>query len=212
MPHGQNRIPLPVIKRLPRYLRHVQGLQTAGVATVSSSELARILGTTASQVRQDFNCFGGFGQQGVGYNVELLCGKLKRLLVGGSPLTAVLIGTGKLGRTISGFLSREAPGFKLVAAFDIAPDQIGQRLGELSIRDMAGLRGYCAEHRPQVAVLCIPEDSAELLAPLLPDLGITGIWNFSHHDLAAQLPGIAIENVHLDDSLQRLGYRVRNPG
>ena len=207
---GSNKISLPVIKRLPRYYRYVLGLQRGGLKTVSSSELASILGTTASQVRQDFNCFGGFGQQGVGYNVAALAAALEQLLFQGSQLDTILIGTGRLGRTISGFLAREAEGFSLVAAFDNSPVEIGSQLGELTVRDVATLPAYCEAHSPQVAVLCIPEESAHALAPTLLRQGIKGFWNFSHYDFSAGGPGVTVENVHLGDSLASLGYQVRH--
>lgn len=211
MANNSNKISLPVIKRLPRYLRYVKNLEKGGVTTVSSSELAALLGTTASQVRQDFNCFGGFGQQGVGYNVQLLAGELENLLMGTGRLTAVLIGTGRLGRTISGFLASEATGVELEAAFDNAPAQVGQPLGGLTVQNVAELPAYCKAHQPQIAVLCVPSEAAAELAPTLLGLGFSGFWNFSHYDLAIMDPGVAVENVHLGDSLQSLGYRVRNP-
>lgn len=209
--NNSGKISLPVIKRLPRYYRYVQNLLSAGVTTVSSSELAAILGTTASQVRQDFNCFGGFGQQGVGYNVQALNNELENLLFCGNNLPTILIGTGRLGRTISGFIASEARGFNLVAAFDSSDKQIDTKLGELTVRDVETLPAYCQEFHPQVAVLCVPEESAGVVAPTLLSLGIKGFWNFSHYDLAASAPGVAVENVHLGDSLSSLGYRVRNP-
>ena len=206
----QNKISLPVIKRLPRYYRYVSRLKSDGVTTVSSSELAAMLGTTASQVRQDFNCFGGFGQQGVGYNVELLNSELEKLLFSGPKLDTVIIGAGRLGRTVSRFLTREAPGFSLVAAFDNDPIQIGTALGDVQVRDMATLPAFCAERHPQICVLCVPEESAAGLMPSLIDYGLKGFWNFSHFDLAYSYPGITVENVHLGDSLASLGYRVRH--
>ncbi|MDL2293966.1 redox-sensing transcriptional repressor Rex [Ruminococcaceae bacterium OttesenSCG-928-D13] len=211
MANNSGKISLPVIKRLPRYYRYVRDLQKAGVTTVSSSELARLLGTTASQVRQDFNCFGGFGQQGVGYNVQLLASELTNLLYQGETLNTVLLGTGRLGRTISGFIARELPGFKLVAAFDNAPAQVGQSLGELTVLDVATLEDFCKQHHPQIVVLCVPEDAAAELAPRLAGLDFKGLWNFSHYDVGNLSPGIAVENVHLGDSLSSLGFRVRNP-
>ncbi len=206
----QNRISLPVIKRLPRYYRYVSRLKSDGITTVSSSELAAALGTTASQVRQDFNCFGGFGQQGVGYNVALLNSALEKLLFSGPRLETVVIGAGRLGRTISNFLSREAPGFSLVAAFDNDPAQIGTTLGGVQVRNMATLPAFCAQAKPQICVLCVPEESTAGLIPALIKYGFKGFWNFSHYDLAAGYPGITVENVHLGDSLASLGYRVRH--
>ncbi len=203
------KVPLPVIKRLPRYHRHLSDLQRHGVATVSSNELAKILGTTASQVRQDFNCFGGFGQQGIGYNVTVLCERLGDLLVGGNELSVILIGTGRLGRTMSHFLATEAPGFKLMAFFDKNSNEVGHQLEGLTILDVAELSQFCKEHHVDVAALCVPEEAANDFMPTLKQLGIRGFWNFSHYDFSND-PELVVENVHLSDSLMSLGYRVRH--
>ena len=190
---NQNKVSLPVIKRLPKYYRYISDMHNNGIVKVSSSELARMMGTTASQVRQDFNCFGGFGQQGIGYHV------------------AVLIGTGRLGRAISGYLSAEARGYHLMAAFDKSPDEIGRELQcGVMVQDVAELAAFCAAHHPDVAVLCIPRAGAKAVAPTLVEAGVKGYWNFSHYDLSVDYEGITVENVHLGDSLMSLGYRVRN--
>lgn len=207
---SSNKVSLPVIRRLPKYYRYVSTMQRKGITTVSSSELAATMGTTASQVRQDFNCFGGFGQQGIGYSVDVLVDKLEKLLFGGNKLDTILIGTGKLGRAIFHFLADGAPGYNLVALFDKSKNEIGQTMGNLTILDVDALHEYCETHKPQIAVLCIPEESAEELAPSLVDLGIQGFWNFSQYDLSNKLPGVAVENVHLSDSLMSLGYRARH--
>ncbi len=204
-----SKVPLPVIKRLPRYHRYLCDLHRHGVATVSSSELAKMLGTTASQVRQDFNCFGGFGQQGIGYNVENLCERLGGLLIGENDLSVILIGTGRLGRTMSHFLATEASGFKLMAFFDKNSAEIGKELEGLTILDVAELPTFCSEHRVDVAALCVPEEAANQFMPTLKKLGIRGFWNFSHYDFSDD-PELVVENVHLSDSLMSLSYRVRH--
>lgn len=212
---GENKISLPVIKRLPRYYRYVSDLKKAEVTTISSSELAKLLGTTASQVRQDFNHFGGFGQQGIGYTVSYLHDELEKLLLDGPELDAILIGAGRLGRTIAHFLATGSNGVRLIAAFDAAEYEIGRPLEELTVLDVASLAEYCSTYHPTVAVLCIPEDSAASLAPTLRGLGITGFWNFSNYDLTSVTeeeaqPEVVVENVHLGDSLMSLGYRIRH--
>ena len=207
-----NKISLPVIKRLPRYYRYVADLQKQGVKTISSSELAAMLGTTASQVRQDFNCFGGFGQQGIGYTVDVLETELKKLLLGGKELDIILVGAGRLGRTIAHFLAQDALGYNLAAAFDNSPDKIGQMMSGTVIRDAAGLVAYCRENNPSVAAICVPDAGAAVLAPMLAEGGIKGIWNFSHFDYRLTNPDIILENVHLSDSLMSLGFRVRKNG
>lgn len=207
---ADNKISLPVIKRLPRYYRYVRDLKKADVTTISSSELAKLLGTTASQVRQDFNHFGGFGQQGIGYTVSHLFDELEKLLLDGPELDAILIGAGRLGRTMAHFLANGQNGVRLIAAFDAAEYEIGRPLEGLTVLDVASLGEYCAAYKPTVAVLCIPEEGVAALAPTLKGLGITGFWNFSNYDLTSGQPEVVVENVHLGDSLMSLGYRIRH--
>lgn len=207
---NSNKVSLPVIKRLPKYYRYISEMKQAGATKVSSSELARNMGTTASQVRQDFNCFGGFGQQGIGYHVDVLLSEIASLLFSDNKLDTILIGTGRLGRAISGYLTAEARGYQLQAAFDKKPEEIGKVLCGAPILDITELTAFCKAHKPQIAVLCIPKSGARALAPMLVALGIKGFWNFSHYDLSVDYDGITVENVHLGDSLMSLGYRVRN--
>ncbi len=205
----QSKASLPVIRRLPKYYRHIAELHAQGVSKVSSSELARIMGTTASQVRQDFNCFGGFGQQGIGYHVDVLLEEVSSLLFSEKKLRTILIGTGRLGRAISGYLTKEARGYELLASFDNNPQEVGKELCGAPILDVEAIAEFCAIHKPEVAVLCVPKVSSRQLAPKLVELGIKGFWNFSHYDLSVEFDGITVENVHLGDSLASLGYRVR---
>ena len=207
----QNKASLPVIKRLPKYYRYLSNLQADGRDKISSSELARMMGTTASQVRQDFNCFGGFGQQGIGYKVDVLLTEIGKLLFGnGELLPTVLIGAGRLGTAVSSFISRDTNGYKLIAAFDVAQNEVGKEINGIQIRHVDELEAFCAEHHPKVAVLCVPRDGAEQVSGRLVDLGIEGFWNFSHYDLSVPYPDVVVENVHLGDSLMSLGYRLRN--
>ena len=208
----QGKVSLPVIKRLPKYYRYLSNMQRSGITKVSSSELARVMGTTASQVRQDFNCFGGFGQQGIGYNVEVLLAELGKLLFGdGKLLPTILIGTGRLGTAVSSFLTRDTNGYKLVGAFDASEEKVGRLLlGEIPVRHVRELEDFCRAEKPSVAVLCVPREGARELSSTLVDLGIRGFWNFSHYDLSVPYPDVTVENVHLGDSLMSLGYRLRN--
>ena len=208
----QGKVSLPVIKRLPKYYRYLNNMQRSGITKVSSSELARVMGTTASQVRQDFNCFGGFGQQGIGYNVEVLLAELGKLLFGdGTLLPTILIGTGRLGTAVSSFLTRDTNGYKLVGAFDASEEKVGRLLlGEIPVRHVRELEDFCRAEKPSVAVLCVPREGARELSSTLVDLGIRGFWNFSHYDLSVPYPDVTVENVHLGDSLMSLGYRLRN--
>lgn len=206
----QGKVSLPVIKRLPKYYRYISEMQQKGITRVSSSELARMMGTTASQVRQDFNCFGGFGQQGIGYTVEVLLHEIGGLLFREDKLDTILIGTGRLGTAISSYLTNDARGYRLVAAFDVKEAELGRELCGVRIQHVDNLREFCREHRPEVAVLCLPKAGAKAVAPTLVEMGITGFWNFSHYDLSVDYPDVAVENVHLGDSLMSLGYRVIN--
>ena len=207
----QNKASLPVIKRLPKYYRYLTNLSADGKDKISSSELAHMMGTTASQVRQDFNCFGGFGQQGIGYKVDVLLAEIGKLLFGnGELLPTVLIGAGRLGTAVSSFISRDTNGYKLIAAFDVAENEVGKEISGIRIRHIDELEAFCEENKPKVAVLCVPRDGAQQVSGRLVDLGIEGFWNFSHYDLSVSYPNVVVENVHLGDSLMSLGYRLRN--
>lgn len=211
MNNVQGKVSLPVIKRLPKYYRYILQLSQNGVTKVSSSELARMMGTTASQVRQDFNCFGGFGQQGIGYNVEVLLHEIGQLLFGdGTHLPTILIGAGRLGTAVSRFLTKDANGYNLLAVFDAQEELVGKDLDGVPIHHIDELETFCQQHHPQVAVLCVPREGAKRISGVLAEQGIQGFWNFSHYDLSVAYPNVTVENVHLGDSLMSLGYRLRN--
>lgn len=203
---------LPVIKRLPKYYRYLKAMQASGVTNISSRELAQQLGTTASQVRQDFNCFGDVnGRQGIGYSVDGLLHMLEELLFGGGELLpAILIGTGRLGKAVSRFIATNTNGYRLIAAFDVSENEVGKTVNGIQIRHIDELKDFCEENHPQVAVLCVPREGAMQLSGTLVKLGIRGFWNFSHYDLSVPYPQVVCENVHLGDSLMSLGYRLRN--
>lgn len=205
------RVSEAVIKRLPRYYRHLVMLESQGVERISSEKLAQQMRLNASQVRQDFNCFGGFGQQGIGYKVDVLRAEIGNLLFGdGEKLPTILVGAGRLGSAVSSFISRDANGYKLLGVFDVNPDLIGKKMCGVPILPLSDLDKFCAEHHPEVAVLCVPRQSAMDLAGELVNQGIKGFWNFSHYDLSVEYPDVTVENVHLGDSLMSLGYRLRN--
>ena len=203
---------VPVIRRLPKYYRYLRSLKEAGIASISSRELAAQMGTTASQVRQDFNCIGNVnGRQGIGYSVDNLLAILERLLFGdGERLPAILIGCGRLGTAVSSFITNNSNGYTLIAAFDANPALVGRPISGIPIRHIDDLEAFCAQHHPQVAVLCLPRSGAQQISGRLVDLGIRGFWNFSHYDLSVPYPNAVVENVHLGDSLMSLGYRLRN--
>lgn len=203
---------LPVIKRLPKYYRYLRSLRDKGVSSISSRELAAQMGTTASQVRQDFNCIGDVnGRQGIGYSVDNLLSILEQLLFGdGERLPTILIGCGRLGKAVSRFITTDTNGYKLIAAFDTSPEEVGRTISGVPILHADELESFCEQHRPEVAVLCLPRAGAEQLSSRLVALGIQGFWNFSHYDLSVPYPEVLVENVHLGDSLMSLGYRLRN--
>ena len=196
--------------RMPRYLRKLDDLNAAGIERISSGELGRQMGLTPSQIRQDFSCFGEFGQQGYGYNVVALRGEVAKILGMNRNYSAVLVGVGNIGRALVENFCFEQYGFTLKAAFDINPDLIGKEMCGVPILPLSDLDKFCAEHHPEVAVLCVPRQSAMDLAGELVGQGIKGFWNFSHYDLSVEYPDVTVENVHLGDSLMSLGYRLRN--
>lgn len=204
----QEKVSSSVIKRLPRYYRFLGELLSRDVSRISSRELAELMHLTASQIRQDLNCFGGFGQQGYGYNVAALYKEIGNILGLDSGTKLILIGAGNLGRTIARHMDFDRSGFHLVGIFDSNRSVVGQTVNQLQVRDMNTIAAFCKEHQPRAAVLCIPKDVAHENAELLVSLGIECFWNFSHYDLMLNFEDIIVENVHLGDSLMTLSYRI----
>ena len=198
-----------VIKRLPRYYRILGELKTLGVNRISSRELAQRMGLTASQIRQDFNCFGGFGQQGYGYNVEQLHEEIGHILGLDRKQKAILIGVGNLGRAIANHMKFEQLGFQLIGIFDKKESLTGEIIRNIPVRSTSVMDEFCRENLPTVAILCIPKESAMPIAEQLINLGVKGFWNFSHEDIAVKHPEVVVENVHFGDSLMTLSYRVK---
>lgn len=199
-----------VIKRLPRYYRFLGELKAAGMTRISSRELSERMGLTASQIRQDLNCFGGFGQQGYGYNIELLQTEIGRILGLDKSKTAILIGIGNLGRAVTLHINFESKGFRLIGLFDSKESLVGQVIKNMPIRSTSDIDEFCRENHPDAAVLCIPKNAAEAMSEQLVRLGIKGFWNFSHYDLSLKYPDVKVENVHFGDSLMTLSYRINN--
>lgn len=195
-----------VIRRLPRYYRFLGDLQARGTVRVSSGELSEALGLTASQIRQDLNCFGGFGQQGYGYHVAALHTEIGKILGVQHRHRAILIGMGNFGRAIAAHVNFERCGCELIGLFDSNPFVAGRDLNGMPIHHTDTLAGFCHMEHPSLAVLCLPEDAAPVFAQRLEALGIRAFWNFSHGDLRLQNPSILVENVYLDDSLLTLAY------
>lgn len=206
-------ISMSVIKRLPRYYRFLGELEKKDVTRISSRELSQMMGFTASQIRQDLNCFGGFGQQGYGYNVDQLRKEIGTILGVDNGFKTILIGCGNLGRAIASHMSFEMRGFELVGIFDVrANDMQDIKIKGISISPMEDLEMYCRETEPVVAVLCIPSSTAPEAVERLMKLGITNFWNFTHYDINADYPDAVVENVHLNDSLMTLSYQISNKG
>ena len=210
MPNRDN-ISMSVIRRLPRYYRFLRHLRSKGVVRISSTELSVKLGLTASQIRQDLNCFGGFGQQGYGYIVDQLCDEIANILGLSNGFKAVLIGAGNLGQAIASHLSFEAEGFQLAGIFDSSPQKIGTTINGNYVRDIKEIDEFCRQEKPIMAIMCIPRDAVGSLSERLYGLGIRNFWNFSHYDIAMKYPDAIVENVHLNDSLMTLCYRISNP-
>ncbi len=199
-------ISTPVIRRLPRYYRFLGELESEQIERISSKELARRMGLSASQIRQDFNCFGGFGQQGYGYNVSELREKIGSILGVHEKTGVILIGAGNLGKAVATHLDFQKRGCQLIGIFDSNPQLHGAITANLTIQSMQQLANFCRTHHPEVAVLCIPKGAAQELADQLIAMGIRGFWNFSHYDLRISNPQVIVENVHLGDSLMTLAY------
>ncbi len=205
---NSNGISNSVIRRMPRYYRFLGELKSQGITRISSRELSERMGLTASQIRQDLNCFGGFGQQGYGYNVELLQQEIGSILALDRPKNAILIGVGNLGRAAAQHINYESLGFRLIGLFDRKESLVGQMVRNLPIRSTSTLDEFCRENLPSVAILCIPKEDAKPITEQLIKLGIKGFWNFSHYDIALDHPDTVVENMHFGDSLMTLSYRL----
>ena len=196
-----------VIKRLPRYYRYLGELLEKQVYKISSKSLSQKMGTTASQIRQDLNCFGGFGQQGYGYNVELLYKKIGAILGLDRGYKTIIIGAGHLGHALATRSNFEKRGFKMIGIFDSDVNKAGTEIGKMVVRDYKELPRFVEEYKPDIAILTIPKTAVDRVAEDIINLGIKGIWNFSNGELKVP-DGFAVENVHLSDSLMTLSYKL----
>ncbi len=197
-----------VIRRLPRYFRYLRELIRQGKMRISSGELSSMMQVTASQIRQDLNCFGGFGQQGYGYNVNYLYARICDLLGVGAGIGAVIIGAGDLGRALVRSPMFEKRGVDIVAMFDVNPDLIGKEFGGVTVRGMEQLEHFCKESGVDMAVLTLPKEYAAEVAERLVACGIRGLWNFTSKELSFDSDEVIVENVHLGDSLMILNYNL----
>ena len=199
-----------VIRRLPRYYRQLTELCARGVVRISSHSLGQEMNITASQIRQDFSCFGEFGQQGYGYNVEELRSEIGHILGVDNDHHLVMIGVGNLGHALLQNFPFSQTGFTVDAAFDVSPAVIGSNVNGVPIYSMDDLDIYIREHSVDVVVLTIPQSVAQDTADRLMELGIKGFWNFTNIELATTQPDVKFENIHFADSLLTLSYRIAN--
>ena len=203
----EKEISQAVISRLPRYFRYLGELKDEGVERISSQDLSELMQVTASQIRQDFNNFGGFGQQGYGYNVEYLYDEIGKILGLDRKHNFVIIGAGNLGRALGNYMNFERRGFILRGMFDQNPDLVGQDVRGVKVMPMEELESFIRENDIDIAVLTIPKTSALDVVERLVKTQIRAIWNFAHVDLNVP-EGVQVENVHLSDSLMKLSYNI----
>lgn len=198
-----------VIKRLPRYYRYLGELKDEGVLRISSRELSILMHVTASQIRQDLNHFGGFGQQGYGYNVRNLYDEIGKILGLDKNHKLVVIGAGHLGQALSNYENFKRRGFHILGIFDRDPALVGTRIGDVCVSPMEELEDFIRNNDIDIAVLTIPKSSAVAVAKILVKCNIKAIWNFAHVDLAVP-DDVVVENVHLSESLMRLSYNLKD--
>ena len=196
-----------VVKRLPRYYRYLGDLLERGVERISSNDLSEKMRVTASQIRQDLNNFGGFGQQGYGYNVEFLYNEIGRILGLDKTYHMIIVGGGNLGHALTNYVKFEKRGFKIIGIFDVNPELVGKNVRGIEIRVADEIPRFLRENDIQIAALTLPKSQAEEMAALLVENGVKAIWNFAHLDL--RLPeDVIVENVHLSESLMQLSYNI----
>lgn len=203
----EKEISQAVISRLPRYFRYLGELKDDGVERISSQDLSQLMKVTASQIRQDFNNFGGFGQQGYGYNVEYLYEEIGKILGIDKEHRLIIIGTGNLGQALANYMNFEKRGFIIRGLFDVNADLYKKKIRGIQVQPMENIKQFVKENNIDIAVLTIPKASAVEVAEQLVSFGIKAIWNFAHVDLNVP-KGVLVENVHLSDSLMKLSYNL----
>lgn len=207
MSKSERSISMAVIRRLPKYHRYLKDLMDKEIYRISSKELSEIIGFTASQIRQDLNNFGGFGQQGYGYNVEELYDEIGKILGLDKEYNAVVIGAGNMGQALANYPWFQKKGFAVKALFDANPKLVGLRIRDMEILDVEDLEAYIEKNSIKIAVICTPKEHAQAIADKLSKTNIEGIWNFAPIDL--NIPSrIIVENAHLSDSLFVLSYML----
>ena len=209
MEQKEKKISKAIIQRLPRYYRYLGELLSTGVDRISSSDFSKLMGVTASQIRQDLNNFGGFGQQGYGYNVKNLYEEIGKILGIDRVHNIIVIGAGNFGKALAGYSDFERRGFRIKALFDKDASKVGKTYSGIEILPMDSIKDYIRDNNIEIAALTVPKDSAIELANELKDTGIKGIWNFAHTDLNVP-EDIVVENVHLSESIMRLSYNMKS--
>ena len=204
----EKEISQAVIRRMPRYYRYLGELLEDGVERISSNDLSKRMNVTASQIRQDLNNFGGFGQQGYGYNVKFLYEEIGKILGLNQEHNIIVIGAGNLGQALANYVKFEKLGFVITALFDVNPALEGVTVRGIKIHMLDELEDYCKDHVVDIAALTMPKEKADAIANRLVNLGIQAIWNFAHVDLDLIDKDVVVENVHLSDSLMQLSYNI----
>ena len=204
----EKEISQAVIRRMPRYYRYLGELLEDGVERISSNDLSKRMNVTASQIRQDLNNFGGFGQQGYGYNVKFLYEEIGKILGLNQKHNIIVIGAGNLGQALANYVKFEKLGFVITALFDVNPALEGVTVRGIKIHMLDELEDYCKDHVVDIAALTMPKEKADAIANRLVNLGIQAIWNFAHVDLDLIDKEVVVENVHLSDSLMQLSYNI----
>jgi len=204
----EKKISIAVIRRLPRYFRYLTDLLKVDIKRISSKELSERMGITASQIRQDLNCFGGFGQQGYGYNVESLYSEIGKILGVDKRFNTIIIGAGNMGNALANYTNFKRRGYDLIGIFDISSERVGKEINGIKILHLDEMESFTGKNKVDVAILTVPSQNISEVAERVAALGVKGIWNFSPQDL--KLSGdVVVENVHLSDGLMVLGYRIR---
>jgi redox-sensing transcriptional repressor len=207
----EKKISIAVIRRLPRYFRYLSDLIKLDIKRISSKELSERMGITASQIRQDLNCFGGFGQQGYGYNVESLYEEIGKILGTDKRFNCIIVGAGNMGNALSNYENFKKRGFDIVGIFDVDVNKVGTKINNINVYHMDTLDEFVKSSKVDIAMLTVPNKRIIEVAEKITSLGIKGIWNFSPTDLRLD-NNTVVENVHLSDGLMVLGYRLREKG
>ena len=209
MKSSNTKVSNAIIRRLPRYRRYLNELRKQGVKKISSNELSELIGYTASQIRQDLNTFGGFGQQGYGYSVDSLFQEINKILGLDREYKTIVVGIGNLGQAITNYTYYYKIGFNIVGLFDVNPKLVGLSINDVLVRDFSEMSDFVKENDIDIAIICVNRENAQKVTDVLVDAGIDGIWNFAPVDL--DVPNdVAVENVHLSDSLHTLSFLIRS--